>query len=193
MISPLTKPLNANLAEPIAKFTRLHEATCDLALLELQNQIDPIMKLPSFSFDKFPDGTANRLHQYNIFKFDSAGIKKLAVELHNWLRLEINKTPLWITGWINFMTEGQSLGWHSHEEDEHSLYSGTVSLLPSDCRLILCDTSTDRHQEIMDSKGQVVIFSSATRHSTTVSPGPRMTVAFDVRTGPRKSELWTPL
>ncbi|MBY0384961.1 2OG-Fe(II) oxygenase family protein [bacterium] len=152
-----------------------------------------IMNLPSYGFDKFPNGPANRLDKYNIFKLPDAAIHEIKKTL---VELIFNNTETqiscWITGWYNLLESGDRLGWHSHEEDRQAFISGLIFLSSGKANLLFLNAEKEV-KSVKDIKGHLCLFGTSMDHATDASQGQRLSLAFDIQVGEQKSALWCPL
>lgn len=152
-----------------------------------------IMELPSYGFDRFPNGPANRLHRYNLFKLQDPVVSEMREFLK---KLIFNKWDMkntcWITGWYNLLEEGQQLGWHSHEEDPQAFLSGVLFLSSHKANLLFA-TNNKQVIEIRDSFGHLCLFNTCLDHATGIAAGARLSLAFDIQIGNQKSDLWCSL
>ncbi len=152
-----------------------------------------IMGLPSYGFDKFPDGPANRLHKYNIFKLSDFAIQEIKATLNDLIfGRKRSQVSCWITGWYNFLESGESLGWHSHEEDHQAFVSGLIFLSSGKANLLFLDVE-QKVRSLKDNKGHLCLFHTGLDHATDISQDSRLSLAFDIQVGTQKSDLWCPL
>ena len=152
-----------------------------------------IMDLPSYGFDKFPNGPANRLDKYNIFKLPDLAIQEIKKTLFD-LIFDRTKSQIssWITGWYNLLESGESLGWHSHEEDQQAFVSGLIFLSSGKANLLFLNAD-QKVKSLKDVKGHLCLFGTSMDHATDVSQSRRLSLAFDIQVGEKKSALWCPL
>ena len=148
-----------------------------------------IMQLPSYQFKKFPDSTANRLHNYNLMKYSYDFINNTKAIINNISSLILKDKKKWITCWANILTYNQSLGEHSHDEDIDQTLSG-VLFLSKGSELVF----TKKNETIIPKPGLGILFPPSWKHcvKTHYHHYRRFSLAFDIRKK-RKTKLWTPL
>lgn len=127
---------------------------------------------------------------YNIFSIDSHIITELKSNIRNILTHYEDgpwNKKLWINGWINYQTKGESVPLHLHSMHNNSYLSGTLCL---DTRE---DVATRFHIPIVSNDpkkgpfnipslmGRLMMFPSYIPHEVTEIPnGNRMSIGFDL-------------
>ena len=93
-------------------------------------------KLNKLDFNS--DSTDQYWNKYNIFSVKHEtinGIKKKIIGSYNDFLIAYKKEPekeLWINGWLNILTKGESLKIHNHSMNSNSYLSGNIVL--TDCK-----------------------------------------------------------